>query len=80
MAADVKYNGDVFDLISRKIPVIDASPLATVLTMAGTGSEMDKGGVITVGENHKKYAILHPLLNPKFSILDPQYTFTVNGG
>jgi alcohol dehydrogenase YqhD (iron-dependent ADH family) len=78
MAAGVKYNGDVFDLISGKIPVSDASPLATVLTMAGTGSEMDMGGVISVGAVHKKYAILHPLLNPKFSILDPEYTFTVN--
>lgn len=78
MAAGVKYNGDVFDLISGKFPVSDAAPLATVLTMAGTGSEMDMGGVITVGAVHKKYAILHPLLNPKFSILDPEYTFTVN--
>lgn len=78
MAAGVKYNGDVFDLISGEIPVSDAAPLATVLTMAGTGSEMDMGGVITVGVVHKKYAILHPLLNPKFSILDPEYTFTVN--
>ena len=78
MAAGVKYNGDVFDLISGEIPVGDAAPLATVLTMAGTGSEMDMGGVITVGAVHKKYAILHPLLNPKFSILDPEYTFTVN--
>lgn len=78
MAAGVKYDGDVFDLISGKVAVSEASPLATVLTMAGTGSEMDMGGVITVGAVHKKYAILHPLLNPKFSILDPEYTFTVN--
>ena len=78
MAAGVKYDGDVFDLISGKVAVSEASPLATVLTMAGTGSEMDMGGVITVGAVHKKYAILHPLLNPKFSILDPEYTCTVN--
>lgn len=78
MAAGVKYEGDVFDLISGKVAVSDASPLATVLTMAGTGSEMDMGGVITVGAVHKKYAILHPFLNPKFSILDPEYTYTVN--
>lgn len=77
MAAGAKYDGDVFDLISGKVAVEDATPLATVLTMAGTGSELDMGGVITVGENHKKYAILHPLLNPKFSILDPEYTYTV---
>ncbi|MDD2358658.1 MAG: iron-containing alcohol dehydrogenase [Thiovulaceae bacterium] len=78
IAAGAKYDGDVFDLISGKVAVNDATPLATVLTMAGTGSELDMGGVITVGENHKKYAIIHPLLNPKFSILDPEYTFTVN--
>ena len=77
MAAGVTYDGDVFDLISGKAEVTNAAPLATVLTMAGTGSEMDMGGVITVGKEHKKYAILHPLLNPKFSILDPEYTYTV---
>ncbi|MDD2830391.1 MAG: iron-containing alcohol dehydrogenase [Sulfuricurvum sp.] len=77
IAAGAKYDGDVFDLISGKVAVTNAAPLATVLTMAGTGSEMDMGGVITVGEEHKKYAILHPLLNPKFSILDPEYTYTV---
>jgi butanol dehydrogenase len=78
MAAGVKYEGDVFDLISGKVAVTVAAPLGTVLTMAGTGSELDMGGVITVGEHHKKYAIMSPLLNPKFSILDPEYTFTVN--
>ncbi len=78
MAAGVKYDGDVFDLVSGKVSVQNSAPLATVLTMAGTGSELDMGGVITVGENHKKYAIMSPLLNPKFSILDPEYTFTVN--
>lgn len=78
MAAGVKYDGDVFDLVSSKVVVEDAAPLATILTMAGTGSELDMGGVITVGENHKKYAIMSPLLNPKFSILDPEYTYTVN--
>ncbi len=77
MAAGALYEGDVFDLISAKESVTAAAPLATVLTMAGTGSEMDMGGVITVGEDHKKYAILHPLLNPKFSILDPEYTYSV---
>jgi hypothetical protein len=78
MAAGVKYDGDVFDLVSGKVAVQAAAPLATVLTMAGTGSELDMGGVITVGAVHKKYAIMSPLLNPKFSILDPEYTFTVN--
>ncbi|GFO69484.1 NADH-dependent alcohol dehydrogenase [Geomonas limicola] len=81
IAAGVKYSGPVTDLfvdesgISSKIT--EVAPLATILTMAGTGSELDMGGVITVGEDHKKKVVLHPLLNPKFSILDPEYTYTV---
>ena len=81
IAAGVKYAGSVTDLfvdesgISSKITAV--APLATILTMAGTGSEMDMGGVITVGEDHKKKVVLYPLLNPKFSILDPEYTYTV---
>jgi alcohol dehydrogenase YqhD (iron-dependent ADH family) len=80
IAAGVKYDGPVSDLFVGESGLSDisaAAPLATILTMAGTGSEMDIGAVITVGEDHKKKVILHPLLNPKFSILDPEYTYTV---
>jgi len=80
IAAGVKYDGPVSDLFVGESGVSNISavaPLATILTMAGTGSEMDMGGVITVGEDHKKKVIMHPLLNPKFSILDPEYTYTV---
>lgn len=53
-------------------------PVGTVLTMVGTGSEMNGGSVIT---NHdKKLKIGHvfgPNVFPKFSILDPIYTYTL---
>ncbi|QOX80478.1 iron-containing alcohol dehydrogenase [Trichlorobacter lovleyi] len=81
IAAGVMYAGPVNDLfvdasgLSSKITA--AAPLATILTMAGTGSELDMGAVITVGEDHKKKVLLHPLVNPRFSILDPEYTYTV---
>ena len=80
IAAGVKYDGPVTDLFVNESGVSDiaaAAPLATILTMAGTGSEMDMGAVITVGEDHKKKVVMHPLLNPRFSILDPEYTYTV---
>lgn len=80
IAAGVKYDGPVSDLFvgeSGVSTISAAAPLATILTMAGTGSEMDMGGVITVGEDHKKKVVMHPLLNPKFSILDPEHTYTV---
>lgn len=78
MAAGVCYDGDVMDLMAGgKGEIKAAAPLAAVLTMAGTGSELDMGGVITAGVDHKKHTIMHPLLYPKFSILDPTYTFSV---
>ncbi len=80
IAAGVKYDGPVTDLfvgITGLSPISAAAPLATILTMAGTGSEMDMGSVITVGDDHKKEVLMHPLVNPKFSILDPEYTYTV---
>jgi hypothetical protein len=80
IAAGVKYDGPVTDLFvgeSGLSNINAAAPLATILTMAGTGSEMDMGAVITVGADHKKKVLLHPLVNPRFSILDPEYTYTV---
>lgn len=78
MAAGVCYDGDVMDLMAGgKGQIIHATPLGTVLTMAGTGSELDMGGVITAGKDHKKHTIMNPLLYPKFSILDPTYTYSV---
>ena len=53
-------------------------PVACVLTMVGTGSEMNGGSVIT---NHaQKLKIGHVFgeeIYPKFSVLDPEYTFTL---
>ena len=80
IAAGVMHNGPVTDLFVNASGVSDiaaAAPLATILTMAGTGSEMNMAAVITVGEDHKKEILMHPFLNPRFSILDPEYTYTV---
>ena len=54
-------------------------PVGTILTMVGTGSEMNGGSVITNEETHKKKGhVFGPNVFPKFSILDPTYTFTVS--
>lgn len=80
IAAGTSYDGDVLDLLNGIAQTENSAPLGTILTMAGTGSEMDLGGVITAGEDNKKLVIMHPELYPKFSILDPEYTFTVPAG
>ncbi len=55
----------------------EALPLAAVLTLPATGSEMNGGTVITHDETREKRAVIHPLLNPKTSVLDPETTLTV---
>lgn len=78
IAAAYYYEGDCWDLVSRKVPVTNALPICTVLTIAATGSEMDAGGVISNIETNEKLGLVHPLLLPKVSFLNPENTFTVS--
>lgn len=55
----------------------DAIPLGTILTLSATGTEMDSGSVITDWENHIKTHYDSEQMFPKFSILDPSYTYTL---
>lgn len=77
IAAGAKYEGDAWDLVTRKAVAKDALPFGTVLTLAATGSEMNAGSVITNWETNEKYGWGSPVTFPKFSILDPVNTFTV---
>ncbi|WP_313894552.1 iron-containing alcohol dehydrogenase [Psychrobacillus sp.] len=72
-----KYDGDAWDLVTRKAFPKDALPFGTVLTLAATGSEMNAGSVITNEVTQEKYGWGSPFNFPKFSILDPVNTFTV---
>ena len=59
-------------------PTCKIVPVGCVLTMVGTGSEMNAGAVIT---NHaQKLKIGHVFgsrVMPKFTVLDPTFTYTV---
>ncbi len=50
-------------------------PLAAVLTIPATGSEMNSGAVISREETHEKYAFYGRY--PEFSILDPEVTYSL---
>ena len=53
-------------------------PVGSVLTMVGTASEMNGGSVITNEEEMLKNGrVFGPDVYPKFSILNPEYTFSV---
>lgn len=57
----------------------DVVPVASILTMVGTGSEMNGGSVITHEETkYKAGRVFPPMAYPKFSILNSEYTFTVS--
>ncbi|MBM7694392.1 alcohol dehydrogenase YqhD (iron-dependent ADH family) [Peribacillus deserti] len=77
IAAGAKYEGDAWDIVTKKAQVESALPFGTVLTLAATGSEMNAGSVITNWETQEKYGWGSPLTFPQFSILDPENTFTV---
>ena len=77
IAVGAKYEGDPWDIVMKKTNPTEALPLGTILTLAATGSEMNSGSVITNWETKEKYGWGSPLVFPKFSILDPVYTFTV---
>ena len=53
-------------------------PFGTVVTMVGTGSEMDGGSVITNEDVKIKTGVVYPNMLPDFSILNPEYTFSLS--
>lgn len=71
------YDGDPWDFWLGKTDIVRTLPVGAVLTLAATGSEMNWGSVITNTEREDKRGKSHPLLFPKFSILDPTFTFSV---
>ncbi len=77
ISAAAKYDGNPWDLVTKKAKPQEVIPFGTVLTLAATGSEMNSGAVITNWETNEKHGWGSPLLFPQFSILDPEHTYTV---
>lgn len=77
IAGCIPYDGDPWDLISKKVKYKTVLPIFTVLTLSAAGSEMDALAVITDLERREKLITGSPMMLPKVSICDPSYTFTV---
>ncbi len=59
-------------------PTCEVIPVGCVLTMVGTGSEMNAGAVITNHETHEKIGhVFGDEVMPKFAILNPRYTMSL---
>ena len=60
-------------------PTCETLPVGCVLTMVGTGSEMNAGAVITNPHTHQKigHVFADEKIMPRFAILNPKYTLTL---
>ncbi|ADH98711.1 iron-containing alcohol dehydrogenase [Salisediminibacterium selenitireducens] len=77
IAAGAKYDGDPWDLVTKKAVPEAALPFGTILTIAATGSEMNAGSVITNWETNEKHGWGSPHTYPAFSILEPKNTLSL---
>lgn len=70
---------DIWENFWARQGVIDFEPLplGVIVTVAGTGSEMNGGAVITNKKLKIKTGRDYPKCNPKFALLDPEYTYSV---
>lgn len=78
IAAAVYFKGeDPWDICSKGARVEKAMPLADVLTLPATGSEMNGNSVISRVSTQEKLAFSSSKVMPLFSILDPETIFTL---
>lgn len=77
IATALKYEGDPWDFLLDPSKAVDAVPLATVLTLPATGSEMNNGAVVSRKELNEKLAFHNPKCYPLFSVLDPEVCYSL---
>ena len=81
LAVSVNYAGDPWQkyYVDFEEPDCETLPIGCVLTMVGTGSEMNAGSVITYPEKNLKigHVFADEKIMPRFSILNPKYTLTI---
>lgn len=77
IAAAARFEGDPWDILSKRGRVVSALPFGTVLTLPATASEMNSGSVISRRSLRSKLVFQSEHVFPLFSILDPETTRTL---
>ena len=75
IAAAAKIEQDAWELVCNPKLYGGTLPFASVMTLPATGSEMNRGAVISNVATGEKYAFYNTF--PTFSILDPTTTFSL---
>lgn len=78
IAAGVYYDGDAWDLVLDNSKVGQAVPIVDILTLAATGTEMNRNAVISNLATKEKLGTSGWDLIPRVSFLDPSLTYTVS--
>ena len=76
------YDGDFADFyfgkdVKNQPQVPKALPVGTVLTIAAAGSEGSANSIINLEPGNLKRGATGDVLRPKFSVLNPEFTFTL---
>lgn len=77
VAAGVRYEGDIWALYGDRIPVKGALPIFGILTTSATGSEMNRGSIITNEATRQKWGLHSDFIYPTVSIIDPELQATL---
>jgi len=76
ISAAIGFEGDPWEILQGGRPKT-AVPLASVMTLPATGSEMNNGAVISRKSTLEKFAFSSPLVFPRFSVVDPEVTYSL---
>ena len=81
IAAAAEFDSDPKNIfgggIGKKERVQSALPFGTILTLPATASEMNANAVINFTEEQAKISFFSPHVYPKFSILEPELTYSL---
>jgi NADP-dependent alcohol dehydrogenase len=78
VAAAANYAGDPWTILTTSgNELTGALPIGAVLTLPATGSEANGASVISRRAIEEKLAFISPHVFPRFSVLDPETTFSL---
>ncbi len=75
IASSILNDNDPWDIVRKGVDFSKMLPFASVLTLPATGSEMNRGSVISNLTKREKFSFYSNY--PEFSILDPETTFSL---
>lgn len=77
IAAAANYDGDAWELVENASLIGKVLPVIAVLTIAATGSEMNKNAVISDKKNNKKLGTSSLDFIPYAAVCDPEYLYSL---